>query len=211
MSSLSSLFNSCATLFTIDIYKKLYPKTAEVDLVKVGRIATAIVVGLGIAWIPILRSMSEDSGLYKYLQDVQGYLAPSITAVFLLGLFYRGTTSTAAMFGLVSGFLIGITKLTIQLFYSTEDNFEGQKSVLQSIADFNFLYASGVLFAITVVSVIGVSAVTKSPDEKQIEGLTWHSIDKKMLRESWSAFDVIATVIVMALVVGIYTYFSFWI
>lgn len=211
MSSLSSLFNSCATLFTMDVYQKLFPKTDELKLVRVGRIATFIVVALGIAWIPILRNLSEDSGLYKYLQDVQGYLAPSITAVFLLGLFYRGTTSIAAITGLVLGFLIGMGKLTIQLFYKTEDGFVGNKNILQLIADFNFLYSSGVLFAITTALVIGVSLVTPAPEEHQIKGLTWHSIDRKMLRESWSAIDVVTTSIVLLLVVAIYTYFSFWI
>ena len=54
MSSLASVFNSCSTLFTVDVYKKLRPKTPEINLVRVGRIATAIVVLLGIAWIPIM-------------------------------------------------------------------------------------------------------------------------------------------------------------
>ena len=210
MSSLSSLFNSCATLFTIDIYQKLKPEASQKHLVLVGRIATAIVVLLGIMWIPILRSLSADSGLYKYLQDVQGYLAPSITAVFLLGLFYPRTNSAGAIVGLVAGFVMGMGKLTIQLLYKTPKDAE-PSSLLNQIADFNFLYASGVLFAATAILVVVVSSVTTAPSEAQIKGLTWQSIDRKMVRESWSALDVLTTAIVLACVIGIYVYFSVWI
>ncbi len=210
MSSLSSLFNSCATLFTIDIYQKLKPKSTQVQLVRVGRIATAVVVILGILWIPILRSMSEDSGLYKYLQDVQGYLAPSITAVFLLGLFYQRTNSAGAIVGLVAGFMMGMGKLTIQLLHKTP---EGQEpaTLLNRVADFNFLYSSGVLFAATVILIVIVSNVTPAPKEERLKGLTWYSIDKKLVRDSWTTIDLITTGIVLACVIGIYGYFSFWI
>ena len=88
MSSLSSLFNSCASLFTVDIYEKINPKASERHLVSVGRVATVVVVAMGIIWIPVMQRISE-GGLYKYLQSVQGYLAPPITAVFLLGLFCK--------------------------------------------------------------------------------------------------------------------------
>jgi SSS family solute:Na+ symporter len=210
MSSLSSLFNSCATLFTIDVYQKLKPKSTQVQLVRVGRIATTVVVVLGILWIPILRSMSEDSGLYKYLQDVQGYLAPSITAVFLLGLFYQRTNSAGAIVGLVAGFLMGMGKLTIQLLHKT---LEGQEpaTLMNRIADFNFLYSSGVLFAATGILVVIVSNLTPAPKEEHLKGLTWYSIDKKLVRDSWTTIDLITTGIVLACVIGIYGYFSFWI
>ncbi len=208
MSSLSSLFNSCATLFTIDIYQKLKPNASQTQLVRIGRIATTVVVVLGILWIPILRSLSEDSGLYSYLQSVQGYLAPSITAVFLLGLFYTRTNSAGAITGLVVGFLLGMGKLTIQLLYKTDAE---QKTLLNHIADFNFLYASGVLFALTVLLVVLVSHMTATPKEENLKGLTWYTIDKKMVRDSWSAIDLVTTGIVLLCVICIYGYFSFWI
>ena len=210
MSSLSSLFNSCATLFTMDIYQKIKPNSSQSQLVQVGRIATGVVVGAGILWIPILRSLSEDSGLYSYLQQVQGYLAPSITAVFLLGLFYPRTNSAGAIAGLVVGFLMGIGKLTVQLLYPTPEGAK-TKTLLNEIADFNFLYASGVLFAATVFLVVLVSNITPPPKEENIQGLTWQSIDKKMVRDSWTMVDVVTTAIVLACVIGIYGYFSFWI
>ena len=88
MSSLASLFNSCATLFTLDIYSKLKPNKNEKHYVFIGRFATSVVVICGLIWIPIMKAMAG-GGIYKYLQQVQGYLAPPITAVFLLGLFWK--------------------------------------------------------------------------------------------------------------------------
>ncbi len=85
MSSLASLFNSSASLFTVDVYEKLRPGQSQKHLLMVGRIATTVVVGVGMIWIPVMKQIS-DGGLYQYLQSVQGYLAPPITAVFLLGL-----------------------------------------------------------------------------------------------------------------------------
>jgi solute:Na+ symporter, SSS family len=121
MSSLASLFNSCATLFTVDIYEKLRPGQSERRLVTVGRIATAAVVVAGIVWIPIMKRISEgNTGLYDYLQNVQGFLAPPITAVFLLGLFWTRTTAPAAFYGLVVGFVLGMAKLTVQTFQKAE-------------------------------------------------------------------------------------------
>ena len=74
MSSLASLFNSSAMLFTIDFYKRFRPETPEKKLVGIGQIATVVIVILGILWIPIMRSVGDV--LYTYLQDVQSVLAP---------------------------------------------------------------------------------------------------------------------------------------
>ncbi len=206
MSSLSSLFNSCATLFTIDIYQKLRPNSPQKTLVSVGRVATALVVVAGIAWIPILRSLSEDSGLYRYLQNVQAYLGPSITAVFLMGLFWTRTNEPGAIAGLVVGFLMGLGKLTVEVLYKVEK----PETLLEQVAGFNFLYCSGIFFFVTVVLVAVVSKMASPPDENRIAGLTWYSIDKKTVRDSWSTMDVINTAIVLGLVLAIYVYFSFW-
>src|SRR5690606_40785296 len=112
MSSLSTLFNSTATLFTIDIYEKLNPRATERQLVRIGRIVTGVVVALGLLWIPIMRSIAG-GGLYLYLQSVQSYLAPPITAIFLLGLFWKRINATGAVAGLATGFILGMGKLAL--------------------------------------------------------------------------------------------------
>ena len=208
MSSLSSLFNSTATLFTLDIYKKIRPMVSEKRLVLIGRFATLGVVILGLMWIPIMPLISE-GGLYQYLQSVQGYLAPPITAVFLLGLFNQRINNKGATWGLSLGFLLGMMKLIIQAFFG-----EGKitnPEVLAYIGDINFLYFSGILFLFCSIFICVVSYRTEPPNQSNLDGLTYHTMDKELIRESWDRKDVFATGVILSLVLAIYLYFSFWI
>ncbi len=210
MSSLSSLFNSCASLFTVDIYKKLHPGVSEKYLVHIGRMATGVIVVLGLFWIPIM-PLIADGGLYKYLQSVQGYLAPPITAVFLLGLFCKRINGKGAVAGLTVGFIAGMTKLAIQGMAGA--NKFADDSVLEFIGNYNFLYASGWLLVISVIVVVGVSLVTKPPLDSQIENLTYSTASQAQRQEnrkSWNKWDVIATAGVLGLVLLMYLYFSYW-
>ncbi|MCP4379335.1 MAG: sodium/solute symporter [bacterium] len=209
MSSLSSLFNSCSSLFTIDIYEKLRPKASEKQLVTVGRIATAVVVLLGILWIPIMKmEMVTKYGLYGYLQIVQAYLAPPITAVFLLGLFSKRINSSGAVTGLTLGFSLAMTKLGCQIINDISPGIP----LLGQFGAMNWLYFSLLLFGISVVTIVVVSLLTPRQTAEKISGLTYGSMtadDRRELRESWNVFDVIITVAILAIIVGIYLYFSF--
>lgn len=210
MSSLSSLFNSSASLFTVDIYEKICPGRSERHLVTVGRIATTVVVVLGMLWIPVMHTIGQ-GGLYKYLQSVQGYLAPPITAVFLLGLFWKRINSHGAVAGLALGFVIGMIKLTLEACAGAGylDNIPW----LHAIGTFNFLYASGVLLLISVVIIIGVSLLSPPPPAEQIVNLTWATATEEQKREnrqSWNWVDVFGTIVVLGLVLGMYTYFTLW-
>jgi SSS family solute:Na+ symporter len=208
MSSLSSLFNSTATIFTVDVYEKIRPGLPEAQLVRVGRMATLVVVSLGLIWIPVMPLISE-GGLYQYLQNVQSYLAPPITAVFLLGLFNRRINNRGAVWGLGLGFVLGMAKLLVQAFFGA-GKIESP-SVLAAIGDLNFLYFSGVLFLICVATIILASRTTGPPDRAHLDGLTFASLDRKSLRASWDRRDIAATIFVLSLVAGMYVYFSFWI
>ncbi len=210
MSSLSSLFNSCATLFTVDIYEKIHPKASERMLVNVGRIATGVVVILGIIWIPVMPMISE-GGLYQYLQSVQSYLAPPITSVFLLGLFFKRINAKGAVTGLGVGFILGMLKLFIQALVGSGSITSPEWLV--AIGNYNFLFASGWLLAISILIVVIVSLLTPAPDYKKIDGLTYATVSKEHKAEnraSWNKWDVIGTVIVLSLVLSMYLYFSFW-
>jgi SSS family solute:Na+ symporter len=212
MSSLSSLFNSCASLFTVDIYEKINPKASERHLVTVGRIATVVVVAMGIIWIPVMQLISG-GGLYQYLQNVQGYLAPPITAVFLLGLFFKRINGKGAVAGLSVGFIAGMFKLTIQALTGGNNPVITSPALLVYIGEYNFLYATGWLMLISIVFIVGVSLLTAPPDKEQIANLTYATTtpeQKKESRESWNYVDVLGTVIVLGLVLGMYLYFSFW-
>jgi SSS family solute:Na+ symporter len=85
--------------------------------------------------------------------------------------------------------------------------------LLGAIGRLNFLYASGWLFLISIAIIVGASLTAPAPSAAQIEGLTYGSMtpeQKRENRESWDGRDVAASIGVMALVLGIYVYFSFW-
>lgn len=213
MSSLASLFNSSATLFTVDIYEKLRPGRREKHLVNVGRIATAIVVFFGLLWIPIMKTISEgNAGLYDYLQNVQGFLAPPITAVFLLGIFNKRINAKGALWGLVLGFFIGMAKLTLQTL--VQSGVMAPTGLLGGIGAFNGYYFAGVLFLIAIALIVSISYATEEPRDEKVLGLTWETItteEKAENKASGGAAAIIGTAVVLALVLGIYIYFSFWI
>jgi SSS family solute:Na+ symporter len=210
MSSLASLFNSSASLFTNDIYDKVWPGGSPERLLLVGRIATAVVVVLGMIWIPVMAKISG-GGLYQYLQSVQGYLAPPITAVFLLGLFWKRLNASGAEWALGVGFVLGMFKLTIQGFFGT-GKIENP-AWLAAIGNFNFLYATGVLFAISAVVMIVASFLTPAQAEEKIRGLTYgsvHQIAGEEIKQSWDLGNKVMVGLILVCVLGMYTYFSFW-
>jgi len=203
MSSLASVFNSCSTLFTMDIYKKIKPETTEKNLVLVGRIATGAVVLLGILWIPVMSGIS--GVLYQYLQSVQSYLAPPIAAVFLLGLFYKRINSKGALTALVGGFAIGAARIFLEL------NKNSLSGFLYDFATLNFLYFCIVLFVICVVVIVTVSLLTEKPSEEQLNGLTYATTmaeDRAVSRASWSTIDVVLSLLVFVFIIGVFIYFS---
>ncbi|MFC1764262.1 sodium:solute symporter [Planctomycetota bacterium] len=208
MSSLASLFNSSASLFTVDIYEKIRPTQSDKHYVFVGRVATTVVVGLGMIWIPVMHRVAG-GGLYQYLQSVQGYLAPPITAVFLLGLFWKRINQHGAVWGLGGGFILGMAKLTIQTFYGAGKS--ENPAFLAAIGDFSFLYATGILFAASVILVIVASLLTKPPTKEQTEGLTYASVSQADdVKASWDGLNKILTVVVLSIVAAMYIYFTVW-
>lgn len=207
MSSLASLFNSSAMLFTIDFYKRLRPETPEKKLVTIGQIATVVIVILGILWIPIMRSVGDV--LYAYLQDVQSVLAPGIAAAFLLGICWKRASAMGGMWGLLSGIIIGLTRLGAKIYYSNvadaSDNWF--KAVFY---DFNWLYFCGVMLVVCCLVVIVVSLLTEAPNEKKIQGLVFGTStpeQRAATRASWNHWDIIHTVIILSITAAFYYYF----
>src|SRR5258708_34399441 len=113
MSSLASAFNACSTLLTWDVYQKMRPTATEQRLVTVGRISAGVMVFLGLACSPLMKFVS--SQIYIYLQSVQAYIAPPIAACFLLGLFFRRLNGTGAVASLVTGLVLGLLRLILEL------------------------------------------------------------------------------------------------
>ncbi len=207
MSSLASLFNSSAMLFTIDFWKRFKPETPEKQLVKIGQVATVVIVVLGILWIPIMRSVG--SVLYNYLQDVQSVLAPGIAAAFLIGICWKRASAQGGMWGLLSGMIIGLTRLGAKVYYSNATDVTDNwfKAVFY---DFNWLYFCGVMLIICCLVVIIVSLFTEAPDEKKIQGLVFGTSTPEQraeTRASWNGWDIFHTVVILAITVAFYIYF----
>jgi SSS family solute:Na+ symporter len=169
MSSLSSVFNSCSTLVTWDIYKKVRPAASERQLVMVGQIATVILVALALLWVPFMKKISGQ--LYQYLQSVQAYISPPIAAVFLLGVFSRRVNAQGALAALASGFVLGMARLAAEL--NKESLSAGW---LYTFADMNFLHFAALLFVTCSALLIGVSLVTARPATANTAGLTLFAV-----------------------------------
>lgn len=205
MSSLASVFNSCSTLFTVDIYKKIRPDTPEKQLVKIGRIATFIVVILGILWIPIMANIS--GVLYEYLQKVQAYIAPPIAAVFLLGIFYKRINQHGAYATLVIGSLVGALRIVLEL---VQDNLT-EGGFLHTMATMNFLTFGAWFFLFCVALALGVSFATPVQSEEQLAGLTYSTIsaeDKASNKNSYNWKDIVVSLIVLGIVAWVMISFN---
>jgi SSS family solute:Na+ symporter len=206
VASLAAFFNSCATLYTEDFYKPMFKGKSEARYVLVGRIATIVVVILGIVWIPIMMSLGS---LYDYIQGIQSLLAPSMVAVFVLGIFSKRITPKAGETGMIVGFLIGMARLLTNIFTNTgKDVMTGW--YWESTTWFwqtNWLIFEVWLLVFIVLMMVVVSFFTKKPTAQQVEFITFTGDYKTLIRNSWNKWDVIASSGVVLACVLFYIYF----
>jgi SSS family solute:Na+ symporter len=211
MSSLASVFNSCSTIFTIDIYKKIRPDKSEESLIRIGKIATAIIVVLGIIWIPIMEKIGGGV-MYQYLQNVQSYIAPPVTAVFLLGIIWKRVTSDAAITTLISGLILLILRLGTEIYFQEEITSGIEVSgIAFAFATINFAHMAIFMFIFSVFLCVGVSMASAVPDYARIEGLSFGTMTAKMkqeFRESFNKTDLVLSAILVGMVISILLYFT---
>jgi SSS family solute:Na+ symporter len=212
MSSLAGVFNACSTLFTIDFYSKLHPRATQAQLVWIGRVATAVMVLVGLLWIPVIQGAK---GLYDYLQGVQGYLGPPIFTVFFLGVFMKRLNGAGSLAALLVGFAMGMFRLAvdtpISLGMAGYEAGYPEGSFLWIVNNIYFQYYSVLIFLVSAATMIGVSYATAAPSDDQIKGLTFATVtaeQKAETRRSWNQWDVINSGIVLSLIVIAYVYFS---
>jgi len=204
MSSLASLFNSSATLFTVDFYERLRPGRSKKHYLRVGRIATAVVVLLGIAWVPVIPLLGDS--LYEALQKVQALIAPAIVAVFFLGIFSDRITPAAGFWGLVLGFVAGMFYLVLDLVPSLADG----NAVLAWIAAMNWLYYCCLLLVFTIAVMIAVSLASRPKARDELSGLTYQGVTPEQaaeVRASWNAWDVFNTGVILGVIALCYVLF----
>ena len=211
MSSLASVFNSCSTIFTIDIYKKLKPNKSEKELINIGKFATAIIVFLGIIWIPIMEKIGGGV-MYQYLQNVQSYIAPPVTAVFLLGILWKRVNSSAAITTLFAGLVLLILRLFSEIYYQPEISSGVEvRGIIYAFANVNFSVMAIYMFFFSVILCVSVSLYTNEPDYNKIKGLSFGTLtpeNKTEFKNSYSTVDIILSFILVSIVVGILMYFT---
>lgn len=203
MSAMSSVLNSCSTLITIDIYKKTHPTRSERELVLFGRITTGIIVTLSILWIPVIPYLSNQ--LYQYLQSVQAYVAAPITAVFLVGVLWRGATAQAAFVTLVVGGLIGAFRFLLDVL---RDALHWNLGALEPIARFSFLNFAIVVFTFCVLMMVAISKAREVRPPKAIADLTFDWSGGGIASLKGTTSDVVMTLVVAAAILGIWIHFA---
>ncbi|TYA74380.1 sodium:solute symporter [Seonamhaeicola marinus] len=211
MSSLASVFNSCSTIFTIDIYKKLKPNMTEAKLVKIGQIATGFIVILGIIWIPIMEKIGGGV-MYQYLQNVQSYIAPPVTAVFLLGIIWKRVNAKAAITTLLAGLLLLILRLGSEIYFQPQIAAgEELSNIMYGFATINFAHMAIFMFIFSVILCISVSLATNAPDYRTIVGLSFGTLTEEQKEEnkgSYDTIDIVLSIILVILVIGVLSYFT---
>jgi SSS family solute:Na+ symporter len=212
MGSLAGVFNACSTLFTVDLYQKFRPLASQSELVRMGRIATAVMILISLAWIPVIQGAH---GLYGYLQSVQGYLAPPIFVVFFFGVFWKRLNAQGCLWAMVVGFIIGgfrmIVDTPVTMKLAGFENGYAPGSFLWIVNNINFQYFSVLITAVSAVVMVAMSYATAVPDYERIKSLTFATAsdeDRARTRASWEKKDVFFSAFILACILGAYIYFS---
>ncbi|MCB9280879.1 MAG: sodium/solute symporter [Lewinellaceae bacterium] len=209
MSSLAGVFNASSTLFTMDFYSKFNPNASQKNLVRIGRIATVVMVIIGLLWIPVIQG---SRGLYDYLQSVQGYLAPPIFVVFFFGVFNKRLNAKGCLAALGVGFAMGLFRLAIDTPVALTEGFAYEEgSFFWLINSIFFQYYSLLIFLVCAATMIIVSYATEAPAAPKVAGLTFSTLsedDRAQNRASWTQKDVIASALVIVLILAAYLYFN---
>src|SRR5437660_6364974 len=175
MGAMSSVFNYASTLVTLDFYKKLRPNASEAQLVNFGRVATGVMVLLGLLWVPCIHLIT--SQLYIYLQSVQAYISPPIAACFVLGILWPRLNGSGAIASLLTGFVLGATRFIMALMAAQGTQFNG---FMEWLVKMNFLHYAIFMFVVCSLVLVGVSLMTPAPDRRKLAGLTFATVGEKM-------------------------------
>ncbi|XP_062955196.1 sodium/myo-inositol cotransporter 2 isoform X2 [Cynocephalus volans] len=171
MSSLTSIFNSASTIFTMDLWNHIRPRASEKELMIVGRVFVLLLVLVSILWIPAVQA-SQGGQLFIYIQSISSYLQPPVAVVFILGCFWKRTNEKGAFLGLITGLLLGFIRLVLDFIYVEPrcDQPDERPTVVKNV---HYLYFSMILSAATLITVSIVSWFTEPPSKEMVSRLTW--------------------------------------
>ena len=163
MSTIDSVLNALSTVITMDFVRTLRPDTSQEVLVRVGRIATAVLLIVAVIWAPQITNFQT---LWGYLQAAVSYLTPSIVAAFVLGIFWRRSNALGSFVAITVGIPVGIVGFIMNEVYG--------------VFQIQFLYAAAILFLLACLLMIVVSLLSSPPPEEKTENLVW---DPSLWRE----------------------------
>ncbi|XP_066450868.1 sodium/glucose cotransporter 4 isoform X2 [Eleutherodactylus coqui] len=171
MSSLTSIFNSASTIFTLDIWLRIRKNAKEQEIMIVGRVFIVILVVISILWIPIIQA--ANSGLlFDYMQSVTSYLSPPVTSIFVLAIFVKRVNEPGAFWGLLIGLVVGLIRMIMDFVYTAPNCGEEdtRPSVLKNV---HYLYFAILLFGLTSIICIVISLCTKAIPDEELGRMTW--------------------------------------
>ncbi|XP_076453048.1 sodium/glucose cotransporter 4-like isoform X2 [Babylonia areolata] len=171
ISSLTSIFNSSSTIFTMDIWRRIHKNASEVELMIVGRLCVIVLVGVGIAWIPIVQNISE---LFHYIQAITSFLAPPVCAVYVLAVFWKRTNEPGAFWGLMVGLVVGLVRFIWEYVYpAVPCGEEARDEKPDVISKVHYLHFGILLCGITTIVTVLVSLLTEPIDDIHLQRLTF--------------------------------------
>uniref|UniRef100_A0A673WC83 Sodium/glucose cotransporter 1 n=1 Tax=Salmo trutta TaxID=8032 RepID=A0A673WC83_SALTR len=171
MSSLTSIFNSASTLFTMDIYTKIRSSASEKELMIAGRVFILVLIGVSIAWIPVVQS-AQSGQLFDYIQSITSYLTPPIAATFMLAIFCKRVNEPGVFYGLMIGLAIGLSRMIAEFAYGT-GSCVAPTNCPEIICGVHYLYFSIILFCISCLVILTISLMTKPIEDKHLYRLCW--------------------------------------
>ncbi|NXH15026.1 SC5A1 protein, partial [Bucco capensis] len=171
MSSLTSIFNSASTLFTMDIYTKFRSRPSEKELMLAGRAFMLLLIGISIAWVPVVQE-AQSGQLFDYIQSITSFLGPPISAVFLLGIFCKRVNEQGAFWGLMIGLLGGLGRMIAEFAYGTGSCVSPSNCPF-IICGIHYLYFALILFGVSAIVILAVSFMTKPIPDVHLYRLCW--------------------------------------
>uniref|UniRef100_A0A8C1RS92 Sodium/myo-inositol cotransporter 2 n=1 Tax=Cyprinus carpio TaxID=7962 RepID=A0A8C1RS92_CYPCA len=166
MSSLTSIFNSSSTIFTMDLWRNIRRTASEWELMIVGRVFVLVLVVVSVLWIPLVQA-SQGGQLFIYIQSISMYLQPPITVIFFTGCFWKRTNEKGAFWGLIVGMVVGCTRMILDFVYPTPQCYESdtRPDIIKYV---HYLYFSIILTLLTLTVVVCVSLATEKPTPEQV-------------------------------------------
>lgn len=200
VASMAGKANSISTIFTLDIYKKyINTNASEKQLVSIGRIAVVAAMVLAVAIAPFMGI--DKKGGFEFIQEYTGYVSPGIFALFILGFFWKRTTSNAALFALIGGVTFSILSKYIPTWTGVNDCLFYTAFLDGDVYMIPFMDRMGWVFIFCVVSMVIISLLDPA-GKNNPKGL---EIDAKMFKLAPSF--ILGTVVVVMAIVALYTYF----